>query len=175
MLTSKSLFRIFSFIIYFSMLTQYFSSNSSSLLRSNHSIGDFNNKNITLNETDNDNEETVFFNKENKEKLLKHKRIVIDSKVYTLLIENENDSSSSPSSNHINLNSEHIDLSFKDKLINIGIILFLVTFAGIMSGLTVGYLSIDTLLLELKLLGDDEEEKVRAKKIYKILHDKHNY
>lgn len=40
-------------------------------------------------------------------------------------------------------------------------------FAGLMSGLTVGYLSIDTLVLELKLKNGTESEKKNV--VYVIL------
>ena len=42
-----------------------------------------------------------------------------------------------------------------------------------MSGLTVGYLSIDELVLELKIKGGTDEEKETAKKIQEILSSKH--
>lgn len=42
-----------------------------------------------------------------------------------------------------------------------------------MSGLTVGYLSIDDLVLELKEQTGSEEEKEQAKKVLPILHHNH--
>lgn len=42
-----------------------------------------------------------------------------------------------------------------------------------MSGLTVGYLSIDELVLELKTIGGTDQEKEIASKIQEVLHDKH--
>ena len=49
----------------------------------------------------------------------------------------------------------------------------LAVFAGAMSGLTVGYLSIDMLILEIKLENGTEKEKIYAKKIKKIIADHH--
>ena len=49
----------------------------------------------------------------------------------------------------------------------------LAVFAGAMSGLTVGYLSIDMLILEIKLISGTEEEKIYANKIKKIISDHH--
>ena len=49
----------------------------------------------------------------------------------------------------------------------------LACFAGAMSGLTVGYLSIDMLILEIKLISGTEEEKIYANKIKKIISDHH--
>ena len=45
--------------------------------------------------------------------------------------------------------------------------------AGAMSGLTVGYLSIDMLILEIKLISGTEQEKIYANKIKKIISDHH--
>lgn len=42
-----------------------------------------------------------------------------------------------------------------------------------MSGLIVGYLSIDTLLLELKVIGGTEKEKRNASKVIPILNNRH--
>ena len=49
----------------------------------------------------------------------------------------------------------------------------LACFAGAMSGLTVGYLSIDMLILEIKLNNGTEQEKTYAHKIKKIIEDHH--
>ena len=49
----------------------------------------------------------------------------------------------------------------------------LAIFAGAMSGLTVGYLSIDMLILEIKLSNGTEQEKIYARKIRKIIADHH--
>ena len=49
----------------------------------------------------------------------------------------------------------------------------LAVFAGTMSGLTVGYLSIDMLILEIKINNGTEQEKTYAKKIRKIIADHH--
>jgi len=46
-------------------------------------------------------------------------------------------------------------------------------FAGAMSGLTVGYLSIDMLILEIKLISGTQQEKIYANKIKKIISDHH--
>ena len=54
----------------------------------------------------------------------------------------------------------------------IGVII-LTLFAGCMSGLTVGYTSIDTLVLEVKLSNGTEEEKYYAKKILSIVSNHH--
>ena len=49
----------------------------------------------------------------------------------------------------------------------------LACFAGAMSGLTVGYLSIDMLILEIKLDSGTEQEKIYAKKIKRVINDHH--
>ena len=46
-------------------------------------------------------------------------------------------------------------------------------FAGCMSGLTVGYLSIDMLILEIKLNSGTKQEKIYANKIKKVINDHH--
>ena len=46
-------------------------------------------------------------------------------------------------------------------------------FAGAMSGLTVGYLSIDMLILEIKLNSGTKQEKIYANKIKKVINDHH--
>ncbi len=49
----------------------------------------------------------------------------------------------------------------------------LACFAGTMSGLTVGYLSIDSLVLEIKMNNGTESEKAYAEKIYRLVHNHH--
>ncbi len=49
----------------------------------------------------------------------------------------------------------------------------LACFAGAMSGLSVGYLSIDMLILEIKLISGTEQEKIYANKIKRIIADHH--
>ena len=49
----------------------------------------------------------------------------------------------------------------------------LACFAGAMSGLTVGYLSIDMLILEIKMQSATEQEKIYATKIKKVINDHH--
>ena len=56
----------------------------------------------------------------------------------------------------------------------VGISFGLTCFAGLMSGLTVGLLSIDKLELEMKLENGTEREKVAARKVLPIL-EKHHY
>lgn len=53
--------------------------------------------------------------------------------------------------------------------IYLGVATFLVIFAGLCSGLTVGYLSIDTLQLEVKCKTGTPQEERQAKKILPIL------
>jgi len=55
----------------------------------------------------------------------------------------------------------------------LGIATFLVIFAGLCSGLTVGYLSIDTLQLEVKCKTGTPSEQRQAKKILPILSQQH--
>lgn len=55
----------------------------------------------------------------------------------------------------------------------IGIALFLVCYAGIMSGLTVGFMGIPIMELEIKLETGDEETKRQARKILPILRQHH--
>lgn len=50
---------------------------------------------------------------------------------------------------------------------------FLTLFAGIMSGLTVGYLSIDLLVMELKMTTGTEEEKYYSKQVIPVLENRH--
>jgi hypothetical protein len=52
-------------------------------------------------------------------------------------------------------------------------IIILTLFAGAMSGLTVGYLSIDDLVLELKTRTGSEDEKKQASKVLPILSQRH--
>ena len=56
---------------------------------------------------------------------------------------------------------------------NLIIFIILACFAGTVSGLTVGYLSIDSLILEIKMNNGDENEKYYAKKIYKLVSNHH--
>jgi len=49
----------------------------------------------------------------------------------------------------------------------------LALFAGTVSGLTVGYLSIDDLILEIKMRDGTEDEKYYASKIYKLVSNHH--
>ena len=56
---------------------------------------------------------------------------------------------------------------------NLIIFIILACFAGMVSGLTVGYLSIDTLILEIKMNNGDENEKYYAKKIYNLVSNHH--
>jgi CBS domain containing-hemolysin-like protein len=51
--------------------------------------------------------------------------------------------------------------------------IILACFAGTMSGLTVGYLSIDSLVLEIKMNNGTESEKAYAEKIYRLVHNHH--
>ena len=57
--------------------------------------------------------------------------------------------------------------------LNLIIFLVLACFAGTVSGLTVGYLSIDSLILEIKMNSGNENEKYYAKKIYKLVSNHH--
>lgn len=52
-------------------------------------------------------------------------------------------------------------------------ILGLVLMSGLASGLIVGYLSIDTLMLELKIISGTDSEKKVAKKVMPILNKRH--
>ena len=56
---------------------------------------------------------------------------------------------------------------------NLVVFITLACFAGTMSGLTVGYLSIDSLVLEIKMSNGDESEKYYAEKIYKLVDNHH--
>ena len=64
-------------------------------------------------------------------------------------------------------------LTKKQLIINFLLTLFLLFSAGAMSGLTVGFMSIDTLILELKLNNGTEEEKYYAEKILNITNNHH--
>ena len=56
---------------------------------------------------------------------------------------------------------------------NLVVFVTLACFAGTMSGLTVGYLSIDSLVLEIKMTNGTEAEKNYAAKIYRLVHNHH--
>ena len=56
---------------------------------------------------------------------------------------------------------------------NLIIFIVLACFAGTMSGLTVGYLSIDSLVLEIKMTNGTDTEKYYAEKIYKLVDNHH--
>ena len=56
---------------------------------------------------------------------------------------------------------------------NLIVFITLACFAGTMSGLTVGYLSIDSLVLEIKMGNGTENEKYYAEKIYKLVANHH--
>ena len=71
------------------------------------------------------------------------------------------------------IEEERLNLSGSVFVINTIIVTFLVALAGLASGLTVGYLSIDELVLELKILGGTEEEKATSLIIQKVLSSKH--
>ena len=51
--------------------------------------------------------------------------------------------------------------------------IILACFAGTMSGLTVGYLSIDSLILEIKMSNGTESEKYYAEKIFRLVDNHH--
>ena len=75
-------------------------------------------------------------------------------------------------------NGEHGEIDYsklttREITINITIIVILTAFAGLMSGLTVGYLSIDELVLELRTIGGNDEEKVSGLIIQDVLSDRH--
>jgi len=55
----------------------------------------------------------------------------------------------------------------------VGVSAGLTLFAGLMSGLTVGYLSIDDLVLELKNSTGTDEEKEQSNKVLPILENRH--
>jgi CBS domain containing-hemolysin-like protein len=56
---------------------------------------------------------------------------------------------------------------------NLIVFITLACFAGTMSGLTVGYLSIDSLILEIKMGNGTENEKYYAEKIFKLVDNHH--
>jgi hypothetical protein len=61
-------------------------------------------------------------------------------------------------SSTLNLSSEKLVPGTSAFWFNIGMAVVCTFFAGLMSGLTVGYLSIDSLDLELKLKGNNKEQ-----------------
>ena len=77
-----------------------------------------------------------------------------------------------------NENNETIDLHYEfgssGFFMCILISIFLTLFAGLMSGLTVGLLSIDTLELEMKMIHGTEEQKKLAADVLPLL-KKHHY
>ena len=68
---------------------------------------------------------------------------------------------------------EDKSLSKRELIINFFLTLLLLFSAGAMSGLTVGFMSIDTLILELKLNNGTEEEKYYSQKILNITNNHH--
>ena len=73
-----------------------------------------------------------------------------------------------------NLLVKHRAIPFSTEFwFDLKIFLLLTCFAGVVSGLTVGYLSIDRLILEIKMNNGDENEKYYAKKIYKLVTNHH--
>lgn len=56
---------------------------------------------------------------------------------------------------------------------NLIIFLLLACFTGTVSGLTLGYLSIDSLILEIKMKNGDENERYYATKIYNLVSNHH--
>ena len=73
-------------------------------------------------------------------------------------------------------NGHEIDyskLSWNFIIVNSLIVLFLTCLAGLVSGLTVGYLSIDELVLELRTIGGNDEEKADGAIIQDVLSDRH--
>ena len=63
--------------------------------------------------------------------------------------------------------------NIKKYYILIFIYLALTLFAGAMSGLTVGYLSIDDLVMELRLTTGTEEEKFYSRQVLPVLSNRH--
>lgn len=64
-------------------------------------------------------------------------------------------------------------MSWENYVIHASISIFLVIFAGLMSGLTVGLLSIDALDLEMKLANGTELEKHKCKRVLGIISQHH--
>lgn len=64
-------------------------------------------------------------------------------------------------------------LPWEDYLILSLVCVFLVLFAGMMSGLTVGLLSLDELDLEMKLSTGSDKEKHMAKAVLKVINRHH--
>jgi len=77
--------------------------------------------------------------------------------------------------NNQQYNAEKVEknLTWGEFWFNLFMAIFLTCFAGAMSGLTVGYLSIDSLILELKISNGTENEKFYAKKILSIISNHH--
>lgn len=69
--------------------------------------------------------------------------------------------------------SELLDLPIEDYILYSSISIGLVLFAGCMSGLTVGLMSIDELELKMKLAHGTVEEKTQAFKVLKIIKNHH--
>ena len=63
--------------------------------------------------------------------------------------------------------------TYEDITLDLLMVGFLTLFAGAMSGLTVGYLSIDDLVLELKSNTGTEIEKIYSKKVLPIISKRH--
>jgi len=69
--------------------------------------------------------------------------------------------------------SERDPVTTKEFWIYISIIIFLTFFSMLTSGLVVGYLSIDSLQLEIKSKSGTDIEKEQARKILRVVNDRH--
>ena len=99
-------------------------------------------------------------------------RIIFDGQVYKISNESIPDSDANKKT-ITNSEEEKSDSFFDGFWFNFVGFSILACFAGAMSGLTVGYLSIDMLILEIKLISGTEQEKIYANKIKRIISDHH--
>ena len=93
----------------------------------------------------------------------KNINVLYDSETNTFIYDN----------NQYEIKKTEEKLTWREFCFNLFMAIFLTCFAGAMSGLTVGYLSIDSLILELKISNGTENEKFYAKKILNIISNHH--
>lgn len=88
-----------------------------------------------------------------------------------------NPSQTTPNNDNIKKSKKYNEpsksISYAEFWLDVIIVALLTLFAGIMSGLTVGYLSIDELILEIKSTTGDPEEIESAKKIQPVIENHH--
>ena len=99
--------------------------------------------------------------------------LIYNGNIYKLSEQNALIEEYKPEYEAFNENKEKSDSFFDGFWFNFIGFTLLAVFAGAMSGLTVGYLSIDMLILEIKLCSGTEQEKIYANNIKRVINDHH--